>query len=509
MKILISGAGLAGLATAYWLRQHGHEPIVIEKAPDLRRDGYGLDFFGAGYDVAERMAIVDQLADRQIFLEESSTIGFVNDKGNLQAALELDEVRRILGGKYMGLMHYSLEEVLYDSVKNDVEIRFGSSIACVSQSSDSVAVTFEYGASEQFDNVVGADGIHSNVRSLVFGPESEYAYYMGYYFACYYVPDQYQLPSVWTNYTEPGLQIGVYKTDRPGQLATLLIWQAEDEGHIAHDQRADKIRSAFGNMGWLAPELLDAMPSDGADILIDTVTQIRMDNWRNDRVVLVGDAAGCMTLISGQGASMALAGAYVLAEELGKTDDWRQAMANYEHRVRPQIELRQEKAHDFAKRFVPDSELGIKVQTVFMKLVTFQAFSGLLKSQFVGESFLQTAALERLPDSHENILGYQVSGKLQPTDYQTLALSIDEVLQQTSTVNLLLQIEGLTEVELDAWWTDWRFGRQYHNKISKLAIAGDSRVSKWVARLSEPLYAKEARHFTMEELDKAWAWLET
>ncbi len=122
---------------------------------------------------------------------------------------------------------------------------------------------------------------------------------------------------------------------------------------------------------------------------MDTVTQIRMDTWRNERVVLVGDAAGCMTLISGQGASMALAGGYVLAEELGATDDWRQALANFEARVKPQMDIRQTKARDFAKRFVPGTRAAVKAQTALMKLITYHAFSGPLKSQFVGDSFLE------------------------------------------------------------------------------------------------------------------------
>ncbi|MEZ4769348.1 MAG: FAD-dependent monooxygenase [Caldilineales bacterium] len=507
MRILVSGGGLAGLTAAYWLHRHGHEPVVIERAPDLRRDGYGLDFFGSGYDVAERMGIIDALAQRQIFQNKEGGIAFVDQDGNAKAELKIDAVRQVLGGKYMGLMHYTLEEVLFDAVKDSVEIRFGTSIAAVHQSPDAVTVTYEGARRENFDLLVGADGIHSNVRSLVFGPEETFGVYLGLYLGCYFVPDRDQLHALWENYNEPGRQAGAYYTDRDGQLASLFLWQAEDEGYIPHGQRAAKLRSAFDGMGWIVPQLLDDMPASGGDILVDTVTQIRMDTWRKGRVVLVGDAAGCMTLISGQGASMAMAGPYVLAEELGQTSDWQQALANYEHRVKPQNDLRQRKAHDFAKQFVPGSELGIKAQTVIMKLVTYQAFSGLLKAQFVGDSFLQTAALHRLPESQGNAIGYRIAGKLHETDYQTLEMGLDEALLASTSVNLLLHIEELPGIERGALWEDWRFGRRYHDSIDRLAVVGDGRLSKWLARLSEPLYAKDARHFAQSDIEQAWDWM--
>ena len=501
MKILISGGGLVGMMLVYWLYQYGYTPVVIEQADGLRRDGYGIDFFGSGYDVAEKMGLIEQLKTQPI---KAEYVGYVNENGKPVAKLEMDLMRKIMNGRYLPLMHRTLEEALYQAIAGKVEVRFGRSLTAVSQTADAVTATFNDGSSETFDLLIGADGIHSNTRSLVFGPESEFAHYLGYTIACYAVPDNYGIGRAWQNYTEPKRQVGAYASNREGEVITLFMWEAPDDGYIPHAERLSRLKSEFADMGWITSRLLADAPDDA--IYMDTVTQIKMPQWVNGRVALVGDACGCMTLISGQGASMALGGAYILAEALHEYDDYAAAFRAYENQVRPETETRQEKARDFAKAFVPGSELGLQVQKVMMKVLLRDAFKGALRKQFGGASVLRRA-LKRQPASSGAALGYTLNGKLHDVDYQTLSLDVADVLATHDHLDLLMQVESFAGLDLQALWDDARFGREYGRFVHKFAIVGDQKWGDWLAKAARPFYAHESRHFAESELDAAWEWL--
>ncbi len=389
MRILISGGGIAGLTLAYWLHRYGFEPVIIEQADGIRSDGYAIDFFGTGYDVAERMDLIACLQSRQVPIEY---VAYVNGSGKPIATLDIALMRKIMHGKYMALMHWTLEEALYEAIADDVEVRFGRSLVAVLHGPEAVTVTFDDSTAETFDLLIGADGIHSNTRRLVFGPEEQFGRYLGYHVACYALSDRYGVGHTWKNYTEPGRLVGVYCSSNEGEIITLFMYTTEDEGHIPREQRLPRLRQAFAGMGWMTSQLLEDAPDPDA-IFLDTVTQIQMPTWHLGRVALIGDACGCPTLISGQGASIAMGGGYVLAKALHEADDYQEAFHTYERLVQPYVDGRQKNARDFAKSFVPKSHLGILAQQVLMKLVLRKAFIGLLRRQFGADSLLQKRAL--------------------------------------------------------------------------------------------------------------------
>jgi 2-polyprenyl-6-methoxyphenol hydroxylase-like FAD-dependent oxidoreductase len=382
MRVLICGAGIAGLTLAYWLHRYGFEPVVIEQVESIRHDGYGLDFYGTGYDVAERMELIERLRAEQLRVD---AITYVDRMGKPVASIDRFLMYKIMRGRYMGLLRQKLEAVLYEVIASDVEVRFGRMLVDVCQDQEAVSVTFNDGTTQTGDLLIGADGIHSTIRERVFGPEEQFGRYLGYYFASYALPDRYGIGLAWKNYTEPGRLAAVYAGDTEGEVITFFMYAAANEGYIARPQRLPRLRRAFAGMGWLAGQLLDDVPDPNA-IFMDTVTQIRMPEWYKGRVALVGDACDCPTLLSGQGASLAMGGAYMLAKALHETADYQTAFHRYAMQVRPHVEERQKNARDLAKFFVPRSKMETKAQQIFMKLVLREAFVGLLRQQFGAKS---------------------------------------------------------------------------------------------------------------------------
>src|SRR5919202_6983437 len=261
-------------------------------------------------------------------------------------------------------MRPDLEAALYDTIRDTVPIRFGTSIQQIEQAPDQVAVRFTDGAHERFDLLVGADGMHSNVRRLVFGDEPQFAVYLGYYFATFPVPNLDHFEEGAIICPEPNRQATVYP-DPHGGYTALLVYHAEDAGHIASGQRKAMLEAHYHGAGWVIPQIIASITPE-TPVYLDSVTQIRMPQWSDGRVTLVGDAAHCLTLISGQGASTAMGGAYILAEELGKADDHRAAFAAYERRGCPLVGDKQRQAKSFPKTFVPGSRFGVRASYLMM-----------------------------------------------------------------------------------------------------------------------------------------------
>lgn len=384
MRVLISGGGIAGLTLAYWLREYGIPAVIIEQANGLRREGYGIDFFGTGYDVGERMGLIKRLKAQQIPLDY---VTYVNRAGRPVTKLTTDLLRHALDGKYMALMRWTLQEALYEALEGEVETRFGSSLASLKVDEEQVEATFTDGTSETFDLLIGADGVHSRTRELVFGPEEQFSHFLGYMVASYALADHYHFGRTWQMYTTPGRVSGGYPSPQEGEFITFFMYHTREKEHIPREQRLSRLREVFAGMGWLTPQLLaDIAPDE--PIFMDAVSQIRMDTWHRGRVALVGDACGCPTLVSGQGASLAMGEAYLLAQALHEASDYREAFRLYEQRARPHVLAQQNGARDLAKSFAPLSSFGILTQRLLLKVLLRKSFRGLIKRLFNGQSIL-------------------------------------------------------------------------------------------------------------------------
>ncbi|MEU7894030.1 FAD-dependent monooxygenase [Nonomuraea sp. NPDC049152] len=385
MRILISGGGVAGLTLAYWLHHRGFTPVVVERSPEGQVGGYGIDFFGTGYDIAERMGLVQRLEQGRI---PADSVAFVNEAGRVRARLERRLVEEVVEGPSLPVMHGTLEQALAGTVNGNVEIRHQQTITEVRQSDDGVAVTFADGREEDFDLLIGADGVHSATRRLVFGPERDYARHLGYHLACFPLPDDHELGPTRFHYTSQGRQVVVYRTDRPGEMIALFLYKARDEGVIPRAARLARLRKEFAGMGWITPRLLDGAPAD-ASIFMDSMTQIVMPGWHHGRVALVGDACGCMTLVSAQGVSMAMGGAYLLAKALHRhLGDHRAAFAEYERRMLPEVAHRQRNARAVARTLIPSTRLGTSTQNLVMRLLARKVFAPVLRRRFGAGSIL-------------------------------------------------------------------------------------------------------------------------
>jgi 2-polyprenyl-6-methoxyphenol hydroxylase-like FAD-dependent oxidoreductase len=346
--VLISGGGIAGLTLGILLKEAGFEPLVIERESGLRVRGYMMDFFGSGWDVAERMGLVPKL--RTIHYPIDS-LQFVDDRGEAYVSVPIDVVRRALGGKYVYLRRSDLEHILYErAVASGVAIRFSSSIAALAQDETKVNVTFEDGADAPFDLVFGADGVHSKVRTLVFGDEHQFDHFLGAYVAAFHLKDhRFDLDRALKLYEETDRVGAFYPLDETRMDATYVF--RHTEVHVPHERRLDLTKEAFKGAGWILEQALNDYEGP---IFFDSMTQIVMPHWHQGRVALLGDACGCLTLLAGQGSHMAMAGAYVLAQELKRHDgDYGAAFAAYQALLKPAVDKRQQDAALFAKVFVP------------------------------------------------------------------------------------------------------------------------------------------------------------
>ncbi|HTS89892.1 MAG TPA: FAD-dependent monooxygenase [Gemmatimonadales bacterium] len=385
-NILISGAGISGLTLAYWLREHGFAPTIIEKRPNLNDRGYMIDFYGSGYDVADKMGIIAEL---QIKSDQYpiSRIEFVDRNGKPRASLDVDKFREVLNQRYLPLMRGDLEAVIYESVRHIGSIRFGTSIRRLERRDEAVEVEFANGKTETFDLVIGAGGIHSNVRQLLWGDESHFSHYLGFYVACSVIDNFFDTGNTFLGHFEPNVQASVYSIGH-NRLATFFAFRSDKLGTLTRDEQKELLAKKLDGLGWVIPQLLEGT-RQAEDFFFDAAAQIQLDNWYEGRVALVGDACQCLTLLAGQGASMGMAGGYLLAEELHRAGgDHKVAFPAYQRRLKPEIDRRQRQARGLAGSFVPRNRFEIAMTHLLFNVALLPGFSSLFARQIGARSLI-------------------------------------------------------------------------------------------------------------------------
>ncbi len=371
MRILISGAGIAGPALAYWLLQHGITPTILEVAPHLRTGGYIVDFWGAGFDLAERMGILPEVRKKGYRLKQ---VKVVNDNGKRIAGFPVDAFFRQTHDRYVSLPRTDLANAIYGKIDGKVETIFGQSVESLVQTDECVRVTLTGGSVREFDLVIGADGLHSRIRELAFGPERDFEKYLGFKVAAFVI-DGYEPRDelTYVMYTQVGRQVGRFALSGGQTMFHLTFADSNPEIPSELPDQKAMLRRRFGNAGWECPVILDAL-DDSNELYLDRVSQIRMAgsscSWSSGRIALVGDSAFCVSLLAGQGCALAMIAAYILAGELKRSNgNYAEAFSKYQSLFGPFVLNKQNSALRLASSFAPPSRLALFLRNQIFNLM--------------------------------------------------------------------------------------------------------------------------------------------
>lgn len=375
-EILISGASVAGPALAFWLHHYGFRPTIVERAPELRPGGYKVDIRGAAMDVVARMGLREEFERKHTSMRGGS---FVNGEGKRIAELD-GELFGFRSEGDLELMRGDLSKILYDATQDTTEYLFDDYIIAMTEDADGVYVTFAHSAPRRFDLVIGADGQHSGVRSLVFGPEAPFSTHLGCYVSIFTVPNHLDLDRWELTHSSPGKVVNVYSTKGSADAKAFFLFASPELDYDYRDVKQQKkiLTAAFADGEWEITRLLGAMAT-APDFYFDSASQINLDSWSRGRTALVGDAAYGPSPASGQGTSLALVGAYALAGQLAEADgDHTKAFAAYQEEIAEYVRLNQELGVDVAKQMTQGKWWQIWFRQQMIKILPKLPWKGLV-----------------------------------------------------------------------------------------------------------------------------------
>jgi 2-polyprenyl-6-methoxyphenol hydroxylase-like FAD-dependent oxidoreductase len=366
-SVLVVGLGVAGPTLAYWLSAAGFEPTVVERAPALRRGGYVIDFWGLGYDVAERMGLADKIGNAGWRMRE---LRIVDDRGEQLAGFGARVFQEVTGGRFVTLARSDLSRLLFETIERETEIIFGDEVVGLKEGANGVDVEFKGAGQRRFDLVAGADGLHSSIRRLAFGPQERFEKKLGYVAAAFeargYRPRD---EDVYVLYCTPGRMVARFALNDDRTLFLFVFAEGIETATEAVDLPAQKaiLRERYRDGKWECADILDELDR-AEEVYFDRVSQIRMDKWSEGRVALVGDAAFCVSLTAGQGSALSMTAAYVLAGELAASGGrYEDAFDRYNALLRAFIAQKQRGADRFAGAFAPRTRLGLFVRNQIVK----------------------------------------------------------------------------------------------------------------------------------------------
>ena len=335
-NVLVSGASFAGLSTAYWMNRLGYRVTVIERANELRRGGTPVNIREGTVDIVKRMGLFEQIQTNRITMER---LEFKNADDVTEGSIQLKREEDQFTDDEYEIERNTLLAILFDAVKNDVEFVFNNSVNSLNETENGIRVAFETGPQRTFDLVFGCDGLHSTVRKIWFGNETEYIHFLEQYFSITIVNKLLISENTSQMYNVPGKAVMLNAYNNKTDIIFCFVSEKEIPYNYRDEQQQRKIiREQFAGESWKTAKLLEEV-EQSKTFYFDKLCQIKMPSWTKGRVALVGDAGYCASPAAGMGGSLAVEGAAALADAFQKHGgDFVLAFQDYNKNLRPFIE---------------------------------------------------------------------------------------------------------------------------------------------------------------------------